>query len=278
MFASIPRLEHHSALKAQSIGQFIDACSYLLSWPLEKSLLNSLVLWVPTAALAMYLVAQGMPKGDRNVIILAISGWVLLSSLALSYARANALLPSRYLDVISLGVLTNSTATLIVLGKMRSGIGRSIAGVAAIGFFCWIGFRPNNMVQRSRDDIHWRHDIGKKNEGNVTAYIKTGDTTFPAGKEMFEIPYPKSGKLLELLAKPMVRGMLPPEFGNTEEERRLVRDNTLLKGRLSGIATTLKDALLKASPFLLAASAIGFMIALYLFFRSIRDSPGWRFR
>jgi hypothetical protein len=278
MYASIPRYEHHAALKAHSIGNFIDACSVILSWPHSQSPWHALVLWTPTALLALNLLGKGMPRSDKSVLVLALSAFVLATGLVLAYGRANALFPSRYLDMVSLGVLTNSAAALTLLERMGRGRARAFAAFAVLGFFCWIGFSANDMVQRSREEVHLRHDFGKKNEENVTAYIKTGDTTFPAGKRAFEVPYPDYRMLLELLAKPMVRGMLPPEFGNTEEERRLVRDNTLLKGRLSGIATTLKDALLKASPFLLAASAIGFMIALYLFFRSIRDSPGWRFR
>jgi hypothetical protein len=176
IYARTPDYQHHAALKAQSLGQFIDACSVLLSWPFEKSLWYPIVLWMPTAALAVQLLAKGLPRSDKALPFLAISAWVLASDLALALGRANGLLPSRYLDTVSLGVLTNTGATLILLGRMPVGRLKTFFAIAATVFVCWIGHRMVDAAKSSMQGVGWRHQVGKRNEERIKGYILTGDT------------------------------------------------------------------------------------------------------
>jgi hypothetical protein len=266
---SIPQYKHHVSLKAHSIGEFLAACSMILSWPLKQSHWHALAMWAPTGLLALKLLKKDLPRIDGAYLTLGISTWVMASGLVLAYGRANGLLPSRYLDMVSLGIITNSVAALILLERKRMDRVGAIFAIVFLGYSCWTGLQPGERYREMKEGIQWRYEFGKKNEVNITGFVKYGDSSYLAGKKPFELPYPDSSRLADLLSRPIVRGMLPSEYGTTEAERRMVREKTFLKGRLSGFALSVKENLLKASSFLLYASTFLYLLLLYRFFRSL---------
>lgn len=103
MFLSVT-VANHTHLKAYDIYEFVKALMKILNWP--SGLIN-LILCIPLIYLLTHFLLEEIRINfsfrftftKRQLVIIALTGWIMLVVLITSYARANAdVLASRYLN------------------------------------------------------------------------------------------------------------------------------------------------------------------------------------
>ncbi len=272
LFALVPVIEKHNVLKAQSLVGFMDSLSKLLSWPLYKWHFHALVIWAPTAALAWHLFRKGFPKEDRSMLPLALSIWVFVLEVIFAYGRGVDSLNARYLDLIILGLVTNTAISFILLERMAAVSARRILILAISGMMLWLGLWTSKWVDKGLRSLAKWHYNGQKQTENVRGYMITGDSTHLFAPAKSYVPY-RPGLLAEYLKVDDIRGTLPAELGSTASERKSSVGKTMLKGRLSASAIRMRDAMLGYSlPLLVVFGLLHFALLMLSAARSVISS------
>lgn len=113
-----PLLGQSDASKPQSVGELMTALARNLAWPWIDHPWMLIVAWFPLVVLFIVLVKHRADTTDEDVLMFALGSWVVLQAAGLAHARGlgGAAPASRYLDILSLGVLTNAMA-LTALGR-----------------------------------------------------------------------------------------------------------------------------------------------------------------
>jgi hypothetical protein len=194
-------------------------------------------------------------------VLLALSGWVLLQSISLAYGRATGVLSSRYLDVIMLGVITNTVSAALLVQGIVQKKKQSLAAIVMLSVFVWLGIMAGKRAGESYQDVLLRQKQGQAQTENVRGYMLTGDRAYLIDKEWLEVPYPNPERLEMLLQIPEIRGILPSELGCTDGERVYSRSKLLLKGVFSEFNINIKNGL-----FSISSLSFGFLFIFYIVF------------
>ena len=75
------------------------------------ALLTYLPLWLA----ALEIVASRPPRNDRGWLLVAFTGWMMLQIAAVAYARAEASITARYIDMFAFGLPLNAACLLYLL-------------------------------------------------------------------------------------------------------------------------------------------------------------------
>ena len=196
-------------LQAHSVAAFALTLWHSLQWPAFLAAPLALLVWLPWAWAGWRAWFGGHPRPMHCRVIFAAGGWAILQFAATAYARgAGGPWPSsRYLDTVATGVLVNALAVLVALSTpgftgwrawVRAALAAAWAAVVAIGGWqhltgVWRSELPEVGAQMARRDA------------NTAAYLATGNDRFLDG----DIPYPGKGSLMERLAHPEIRAILP---------------------------------------------------------------------
>jgi len=203
------RVPQDAPLAAHSAESFLVSAWHSLEWPAVFCAPLALLLWLPWAWLGWRAWRGRDPLRPRQWVIVAAGLWVLLQIAATAYGRGagGAWPASRYLDTVATGVLVNALALLIILSPDappgwrawgRAALAAAWAGVVAAGTWqqvteTWRAELPEVSAEMARRDA------------NTAAYLATGNDHFLDG----DIPYPSKGSLMERLAPPEIRAILP---------------------------------------------------------------------
>ncbi len=205
----------HAHMKAKSASDFILSTLHSLQWPWRDRNWLVAVLWFPWPALLWRVLtwprpASGQPLLAAGQRIAAMGGWAMAQVLATAYARgAGADYPaSRYMDTLALGAVANALALgwLLSLTDVTTRWRRlhqvmGLAWLAALG----LGLQP--MV---RDNFTIELPDARKYyvqaEANMRRFLATKDPAHLADRN---IPYPSADALVERLARPSLRALMP---------------------------------------------------------------------
>lgn len=232
---------YHQQLKAKTAHDFIFSILRSLEWPLRDHDWAGAILWLPWCLVAWHVLLRGRTSHQPDAVemetglttrltdlpaltIAALGGWVLGQIVATAYARgAGADYPaSRYMDTLTFGAMVNGTALAWCLTPRASGahgagtgtpprgahrirgfllIALSLAWVAALG----IGLR-DILTRNLGSELP---DAGKyyaNAEFHLRRYLATND---PRQLAFPDIPYPSADGLVERLAHPSLRALMP---------------------------------------------------------------------
>jgi hypothetical protein len=209
----------HAHMKAKSASDFVLSMLHSLQWPWRDQNWLVAVLWLPWVLVVIRILrwprtpAEGTAAttdytaGQR---IAAMGGWVMAQVLATAYARgAGADYPaSRYMDALALGAAANALALGWLLSRHAgSATGRNLHRTLGLAWLAALGFGLHPMVH---DNFTIELPDAKKYylqaEANLRRYLATKDPVHLADRN---IPYPSADALIERLARPSLRTLMP---------------------------------------------------------------------
>lgn len=205
----------HAALRAESPVAWLGALGRDLAFPWVDAPRRAWGVYVPLIVLGVAWLAARRDgaflarRGRAVELLLLGGGWVVLQGIALALTRAGegVLPPSRYLDVLSLGVLVNALAAwLLATSAPRRG---RVPACLAAG--AWTLLLLGGLADRTREDFTGLPERARRyrtEERNVRAYL-AGDREALRNKPLHDIPYPVAAHLEEYLDDPAIRPALP---------------------------------------------------------------------
>jgi hypothetical protein len=211
-----PSLEHHQALKAKTLVEFLLGLGRVAGWPLRTTGVNLYSALLPVLMQAPLLVAlvvfRPSTQGNRSafLFLLAMAVWFWLQALAFAYARYQTGLGSRYLDILSVGVVANFAALLLLWTQTRSRP-RWRWPVTALASL-WLAMVLLNIglsLPSLRNDLAMKARESAAQQRNVSGYLTTGDERWLFEAGTMEIPYPDAKRLKQLLDDQAIRAFLP---------------------------------------------------------------------
>jgi hypothetical protein len=212
-----PSIEGHAALKASSLPQFSVAVGALTAWPLSPAGANALSASLPVLmqvplALGLLVAFHHRETESRSFLFfLAMALWLGLQVAALAYGRGLHCLESRYLDILSFGVVTNFAGLLFLwsktAGRWRTALAAlSAAWLVALLYGIW------SWWPIMSEDIRSKAAYSRVQERNVRGYLTTGQREWLHDAAFLEIPYPSPDQLQQLLDDQTIRAILPRQL------------------------------------------------------------------
>ncbi|MGH7956721.1 MAG: hypothetical protein ACREH8_06890 [Opitutaceae bacterium] len=228
----------HQEMKAKSVSDYHYSIVHSLQWPLRDADWAAAVLWLPWLLVLWRVVIAPAMRGSenselgaaapppRNVpnqrevaapatkragqIIAALGGWAVVQVVATAYARgAGADYPaSRYMDTLAFGTAANALALGWLLTIRTPSRTARFAGYA-MGLAWLVTFAAG---LRTVTQLTIEHELpGAKKyylqaESHMRRYLATND---PRALAYPDIPFPSADGLVERLAKPGLRKLMP---------------------------------------------------------------------
>ena len=213
-------VEWHRHMQVKTVRDFVLSIVHSLQWPWRDRPWAAGLFWLPWAWAVWRVVApatardqpvaDGSARGRAGAIIGALGGWVLLQIAATAYARgAGADYPaSRYMDTLACGAAINGLALGWLLmsppGRRAGRLGLHALGLAWVIALGW------GLFYQVGGTFEWELPDAKKYyvkaEGHMRRYLATGDPKHLAHPD---IPYPSAQGLIDRLAEPPLRAMMP---------------------------------------------------------------------
>jgi hypothetical protein len=212
-FAMVPKIAGHAFLKADSVVSWAQAFGIAVGWPLSSGVRGAAFLWLPVALVA-HDVGRRRTATRFELIGLGMAAWVILQSASIAYSRGNGLstLPSRYLDILVLGLLANLAFALARLSsRLGSGAALSAASAPAFALLVFGTAAVVGLRDQSRQELSYAEDMdraAKLQTQHLRAFVAQGD---PALLDVppRELPYPDKQRLQSLLGDKTLRAFLP---------------------------------------------------------------------
>jgi hypothetical protein len=214
-YVTTPRVEAHAALRAANLDQLASAFLTAVAWPLKPGLGGALVRNAPVLVLVLQVLLTRRSAGHPAWLIVAAAVWSALQSGALAFGRASDVMSSRYQDLHAVGLLTNLAALVACIELAVES--DWLAGRRGVAWACgalWVvacASMPNEGIGRTQlvKALEDKNAASVRQHANLLAYLKTGDYAAMAKLSWYSIPYPTADRLAEIVASPLVRGILP---------------------------------------------------------------------
>lgn len=202
-----------ASLRATGVAGYLRSLLVPLTWPLQDQphpqirWLFAVALWAPSA-IWLWLFYRTR-RADRSEIFAAsLAGWVFLQCLAIAYSRGHDMqsLPSRYSEILALGIAANAWLALkLASNRPHVRWEWAIIGAAVVLVGCVFWQRTPNDFAAMRQ----RHVFTTIETHNVKRYLAGVPLpVLPVNSQ--DIPYPLATRLRYLLDNPQIRRLLPP--------------------------------------------------------------------
>jgi hypothetical protein len=208
--AITPSIAWHVALKARSLGQFIESLARFAAWPENGVVFGSPVLQLPLLLTVVVMLWNKKFHAPGYIFPVGVAIWLFGQEASLAYGRTFALAGamSRYTDLFAIGLVLNCFALLMLACNSAARVRYRYA----IGGVVWLGLVTFGFdVAASGYEAQLRAKAlqGAAQEDNVRRYLCTGDVVHLQHKQMLAIPYPSAERLKALLDDRSVRSILP---------------------------------------------------------------------
>jgi len=212
-----PSIEGHAPLKVSSLPQFVVAVGAMTAWPVLPASASTLTAMLPVLmqaplALGLLVAFRHKETGAQSFLFFfAMAAWLGLQMVALAYGRGLSCLASRYLDVLSLGIVTNFAALLFLWSKVAGARRIALAALSAT-WMVTLFYGIRSWWPIMSEDILSKAAYSRTQERNVRGYLTTGQREWLHDVAFLEIPYPSAERLQQLLDDATIRQMLPAEL------------------------------------------------------------------
>ena len=139
--------------------------------------------------------------------VFAMCLWVIGQILSIGYGRAVGVLSSRYLDVFSIGLLTNFVCILILRYVCKAW--GNFFKYFSIFWLLFVMYGFSRIIPNIMSDLQEKRYHGGEQERNVRAYLTSGDFSHLENKPFLHIPYPNAERLKTLLDNKIIKLFLP---------------------------------------------------------------------
>lgn len=218
LFLAGMALEPHFAGQANAAASsrtaFWESLGYALAWPHDNIAVTSFLVHLPLVILLVCLAVYRKSFSPRIGMIVALGIWTWLQAVGIAYARGAAGGPPvvRYMDILSIGVIANFAA-LLVLGDWFA---RRTSGLLAILAFSLVWMTSTGIALEKRTSLYYsdwlpaKRNAALAEDANLRAFVVTGDRSYIDNKPAVEIGYYNGAqRLSNLLTDPILRRILP---------------------------------------------------------------------
>jgi hypothetical protein len=212
----VPPLPNHDYLKAGTWLAFKISFARNLAFPWITWPRLSPVLWVPLILVAVIVLIKRLKTTKLERMSLALGAWVVIQAATVAYTRGvNGTAPaSRYLDMLSFGLVVNTVALVALLAHFDGWARRWMKKAAQGALTLWLVgaiagvtlLSQAILAKDGREKLLWMNEYVR----NVRHFVVTGDLpTLVQKRGPFEIPYFSPMMLAGWLTHPYVRHILP---------------------------------------------------------------------
>lgn len=250
----LPHVPGDIPMQAKGIVEHALGMLRVLMWPLEGIKGANpgfmLLLWLPACIGLGRLLLRTKVTGSE-LLLLGMAGWVVLQAFAIVHARGHDLtvVPSRYTDILAVGVLANTTMTILWASSRDES--RALRGMSASWLLLMLPLLGWIMIQRTPGDFSGMAVRGMYSQiqtTNVSRFLVSGDDQTLEHPGL-EIPYPSASTLERYLLEPEIRSMVASTSGTystATPDARLTRLAEALRDRERTFATRLGITFLPA--------------------------------
>lgn len=212
-FLFVPTLEHHAALKAQNLGDFLRAMLVTTAWPMQGSVLGVALMWFPSA-IALWRAVVSRRAERTDLYLLGVGAWIFLQQVAVAHTRGHELtvVPSRYTDLMAFAPLVNVALAVRIWQSTTSAARRKL--LAFVASLSCIAVTTGFISVTLRGFGYMEYASGNyaESRANLRAHLDGQGLQALSGKPGQAISYPVAARLDMLLRDPTVRAMLPPSI------------------------------------------------------------------
>ena len=202
---------YHAHMQVKTAHDFFFSLLHSLQWPAPRGYdWLAAILWLPWMLATWRVFRERDSAISRHgQMIVALGGWVLVQLLATAYARgAGADYPaSRYMDTLTFGAMVNFIALAWLYShtthRLNARLLAALALAWVVTFTC--GARVLLDINLNNELPDAKKYYGKA-EAHLRGYLATDD---PAQLAFPDIPYPSAGGIIERLARPSIRNLMP---------------------------------------------------------------------
>jgi hypothetical protein len=187
-------VDHHQALKAKTVHDFVFSILRSLEWPLRDQDWAGAIMWLPFALVA-WRAARHPETGQSRAVqtILGLGAWVLIQIVATAYARgAGADYPAiRYMDTLAVGAVINVIAFAWLCSRPRTTRATLACTALAVAWLAGFGVGLRELLIRNFvHELPTARRYYDRAERHMLGYFSTLD---PKQLEFPDIPYPSAG-------------------------------------------------------------------------------------
>jgi hypothetical protein len=200
-------------LGAQGVGDFLSAFLAYGAWPFPPSAIGFVLLWLPWSIF----VVGSLRRRAVTPAAAFVTGtglWVLLQAAAISFSRAGLsdLVRPRYTEILSLGLMVNAFAFLLLLDSRGQDRPSRMARILALALPIWLCCGAASEIGRSRT-VYQPYLAGYRAqtlvyESRLGSFMRTGDEKFLTDTSFHHFPY-VAERVVALARDPKVRMLLP---------------------------------------------------------------------
>jgi hypothetical protein len=275
-----PTVPYNAPLRATSVTQFLHALIEIGGWPLgvdhaDPRLLLVIALFVqaPAAIVCLDVLRRRLPLSDPRWLVVALVGWFAAEAVAIAYGRAPYPTWPRYLDLYTVGLLTDAAClfyAIRTIGAPRV-LRAATVGVAGLWLLLVSFALTRTVFVHALPELQERQRAGAFMTGTMRKWLETGDIHVFDNQSYWYRPYPFPERLVKLASQPEIRAILPPELVGPESAARAQSHGL---ARFTGAAMqTLKRAALHWGVLLMPAGFVLFLLGFAVPRREATDLP-----
>ena len=204
-----PSIADHETLKAGTLRNFRVAFARSLAFPWINYPRATAIMWLPLAVVGLIVLWRRLRTTTIEQVTLTMGAWVVVQCAAMAYSRgANGAAPaSRYLDMVALGYLANTT---VILSWLTPRTSRRLMAASAFALVAWFAVTGIGIYRVSREMLAThaplRRQWTREHIRNVRQFVMTDDVrSFLELKGPQDVPYYSAAMLASWLEHPYIR-------------------------------------------------------------------------
>jgi hypothetical protein len=208
-----PPISYHEALKAGTLRDFSIALARNFAFPWINYPRAAAIIWLPLGLLGLGVLRRRLQTTAIERMLLGLGVWVLLHGTAMAYSRGAHGAPpaSRYLDLLALGLVVNTSVLLSWIDRAK---GRAWLATSAAVATLWFAATGVGIARLSNEMLSTtgklRKEWTQQHLKNVRLFVLTDDVDgFLEKKGPQDIPYYSASMLAGWLQHPYIRRILP---------------------------------------------------------------------
>jgi hypothetical protein len=246
------RFPGQANVKARDFLSFLTAFGYTLVWPSAQITMPAFFVHAPFLIAVYLILSKRWNLTPAAGLLISLVIWVVLQGAGMAYARGMDGIPpvTRYLDILSFGVLANFTLLLMLLQSCPAP--KRFVVPASVFAVVWLALVGYDFHQRVNDafaaGLPQKANDSFTQDALLRAYVATGQRGYIDGKATNAIAYYGGpDALAAVLTDTAVRAILPYTIREPLRAAEWQGNTVFRAGALPADAPTLRDKIIIGS-------------------------------